>query len=232
MTHYLFDVDGTLTPSRGVIDTAFGGWFREFCRAHTVSLVTGSDYSKTLEQLGQAVMNTVDTSFNCSGNAVYRAGQLVHQSEWQCPRDLRSWLENRLRVSGYRHRTGLHFEQRTGMLNFSVVGRRATAWDRDHYYRWDQLHGERAVIAQEINRGWPDVHAVVGGEISIDIFRRGTDKSQVLRWISDDVAFFGDRIDAMGNDRPLADAIVDQARGQCYAVRDWRHTWQLLRDLA
>lgn len=232
MTHYLFDVDGTLTPSRCEIDPEFAAWFLEFCRRHPVSLVTGSDLAKTQEQLGADIVDAVVYSFNCSGNAVYQQRQPVYQSSWQCPLDLMAWLERRLVTSEYRHRAGNHIELRTGMVNFSVVGRNATAWDRDHYYRWDQTAGEREVIAAEIERSWPGVQAVVGGEISIDIFRRGTDKSQVLSWIPGSVVFFGDRMEPQGNDRPLADAILTNNRGQCYHVTDWKHTWQLLKELA
>lgn len=232
MTHYLFDVDGTLTPSRRSIDAEFESWFLEFCRTHTVSLVTGSDLDKTTEQVGADIVDAVAYSFNCSGNAVYQQRRLIYQSDWQCPQDLVQFLQRRLGTSEYRHRAGNHIETRIGMINFSVVGRNATAWDRDHYYRWDQTAGEREVIAAEIERGWPGVQAVVGGEISIDIFRRGTDKSQVLSWIHEPVAFFGDRMEPQGNDRPLADAIVAQQQGTCYTVRDWQHTWQLLKELA
>jgi hydroxymethylpyrimidine pyrophosphatase-like HAD family hydrolase len=231
MTTYLFDVDGTLTPGRGVIDPAFGDWFLEFSGKHTVSLVTGSDIAKTQEQVGAEIMSAIDTSFNCSGNAIYRRGELVYESDWQCPTDLWRFLEDRLRTSEYRHRCGQHFEPRTGMLNFSVVGRNAQGYDRQHYYLWDHSHGERALIAEAINRGWPDVQAVIGGEISIDIFRRGTDKSQVLRWITDDIVFVGDRMEPGGNDWPLAEAIASQGRGQSHAVSDWRHTWQLLQSI-
>ena len=231
MTHYLFDVDGTLTPSRCEIDPEFAAWFLEFCRRHTVSLVTGSDLAKTQEQVGADIVDAVVYSFNCSGNAVYQQRQPVYQSSWQCPLDLMAWLERRLVTSEYRHRAGNHIEARTGMVNFSVVGRRATAWDRNHYHRWDQTTGEREVIAAEIERSWPGVQAVIGGEISIDIFRRGTDKSQVLSWIREPVVFFGDRMAPQGNDRPLADAILTNNRGQCYHVTDWKHTWQLLKEL-
>ena len=45
---YIFDVDGTLTPSRGTIDPQFKKEFLAFARTHNVYLVTGSDRPKTL----------------------------------------------------------------------------------------------------------------------------------------------------------------------------------------
>ena len=52
MKHYIFDIDGTLTPSRGRIDPEFETFFKSFINKNKVSLVTGSDRPKTLEQIG------------------------------------------------------------------------------------------------------------------------------------------------------------------------------------
>ena len=51
MRKYIFDVDGTLTPSRKKIEHEFWAPFLIFCRHNHVSLVTGSDREKTIEQL-------------------------------------------------------------------------------------------------------------------------------------------------------------------------------------
>lgn len=230
---YVFDIDGTLTPSRGLIDSEFASWFNEFVQSHRVCFVTGSDPKKSQEQLGQALWNRAEYSFNCAGNEVYQQGQLVHSSSWACPADLWQWLETRLWSSPYPHRSGRHFETRTGMLNFSVVGRNAQGIERANYHAWDRDCGERENLAREINARWPNIQAVVGGETGIDIFARGRDKAQILSWFEpgEDLAFFGDRMDPAGNDYSLAQAILTNKRGECYHVRDWKHTWQLLREL-
>ena len=48
---YIFDVDGTLTPSRKKIDPDFLIFFNSFALANEVYLVTGSDRDKTIEQI-------------------------------------------------------------------------------------------------------------------------------------------------------------------------------------
>jgi phosphomannomutase len=45
--NFVFDVDGTLTPSRGQMDPEFKLWFKLWIRHKPVYLVTGSDYAKT-----------------------------------------------------------------------------------------------------------------------------------------------------------------------------------------
>ena len=65
---YLFDVDGTLTPSRQGIDKKFAVWFSKFCERESVYLVTGSDKPKTLEQIGPVIYNRCKGVYQCSGN--------------------------------------------------------------------------------------------------------------------------------------------------------------------
>ena len=56
---FIFDVDGTLTPSRQQIVPKFHDWFLKFIEENYVYLVTGSDYSKTVEQLGKRICESV-----------------------------------------------------------------------------------------------------------------------------------------------------------------------------
>lgn len=230
---YIFDVDGTLTPSRGQIDNEFKQWFLRFIDENPVALVTGSDLEKTVEQVGPEIVSKVEYSFNCSGNAIYKNNELIYKNEWRCPDDLWLFLEDELYKSHYTERYGIHFEERIGMLNFSVVGRGAKGDQRDKYYQWDRINGERERISNAINTRWPNIKAVVGGETGIDIFQQGGDKSQILRYIPEDVKihFYGDRMDPVGNDYPLAKAINEQKRGVCYHVKDWRDTWRTLQAI-
>jgi phosphomannomutase len=229
--YFIFDVDGTLTPSRGVIDNEFKVWFNNFMDQHPVAFVTGSDLEKTIEQLGEDLVNKARFSFNCSGNAIYQQGKLIYKSDWKCPDDLWLFLENKLYYSRYNFKYGKHFEERIGMLNFSIVGRNAIGIERDEYYQWDRIHLEREHIANEINNKWSTVQAVVGGETGIDIFAKGADKSQILKYLPDEkeVYFFGDRMDKVGNDYPLGKVIIDNNIGGCYNVLNWMDTWQKLK---
>jgi hydroxymethylpyrimidine pyrophosphatase-like HAD family hydrolase len=62
MRAFIFDVDGTLTPSRSEIDKEFAEWFLGYCSRNSVYLVTGSDYPKTVEQVGEDIVNAVNVA--------------------------------------------------------------------------------------------------------------------------------------------------------------------------
>ena len=63
MNKFIFDVDGTLTPSRQTIDPEFKKFFLRFIKDNKVFLVTGSDYPKTVEQLGADITENVVTVY-------------------------------------------------------------------------------------------------------------------------------------------------------------------------
>ena len=126
MNKFIFDVDGTLTPSRGIIDKEFGEFFKKFADTNYVYLVTGSDYNKTVEQCGEDIIMSVKRVYNCSGNDVWEKGKNIYTNEWHLPAEAEGWLLQELRYSNFPLRTGLHLEHRPGMCNFSVVGRNAT----------------------------------------------------------------------------------------------------------
>ena len=229
---YIFDVDGTLTPSRQRIDKEFAVWFSKFCDTHAVYLVTGSDRPKTIEQVGEYIYHQCKRVYNCSGNDVWERDVNVRTSDWALPNDVRMWLTEMLQNSIFALRTGLHFENRSGMCNFSVVGRNATLGERKYYYKWDCEHLEREKIAIELERLFPALSATVGGETGIDIYPLGLDKSQIMVDFadSDKLFFFGDKICASGNDLSIAQA-VKAHNGVAYPVEDWQETFKILVDL-
>jgi phosphomannomutase len=229
MHKFIFDVDGTLTPSRQKIDPQFEAWFSNFINTEKVWLVTGSDYKKTVEQLGSEICESVVTVYNCSGNDVWFKGKRVNSKPFTPPKELYDLMNGWLQTSSFPLRTGNHIEERTGTINFSIVGRNCTLGERKLYIKHDLENRERESIAFQINLEFPDITAVVGGETGIDIFRKGGDKSQILEDFdsTDHIYFFGDRMSEDGNDYPLARKLDKK---KCFAVRDWKHTFTILKN--
>ena len=177
-TMYLFDVDGTLTPSRSLIDPFFKSFFLRFIEEYSSVLVTGSDYLKTVEQVGEEICCTVARVYNCLGNDVWYHGNNLYTNKWDLPDDLHFFLLEKLFDSKYKVRTGNHIEQRPGLVNFSVVGRGADKEQRRDYFQFDQVHKEREQIATQINLLFPDVEASVGGETGKIFIQEGLTKAK------------------------------------------------------
>lgn len=230
MYRFIFDVDGTLTPSRSIIDSYFKDFFTEFCKSNSVTIVTGSDYVKVEEQLGKDLLSLVGKVYCCSGNDVWHNGINVKTNHWDVPENVEKWLYTYLDSSNFVLRTGRHIEKRIGCINFSVVGRNATLKERSLYVDWDAQHKERELLVNKFNSIFPDLCAKIGGETGVDIYPVGYDKSQIIKDFdsSDILMFFGDRMDKLGNDYPLKNAIQNNNLGSCFEVKDWKHTQKIL----
>ena len=90
---FIFDVDGTLTPSRGRIDPEFEKFFTEFCEDNHVYLVTGSDRKKTLEQIGFAIYNVCEAVYQCSGNDIWIGDNRISSREVAWPDALHEFFD-------------------------------------------------------------------------------------------------------------------------------------------
>ena len=228
---FLFDVDGTLTPSRKKIDKEFSKFFSNFCKNNDVYLVTGSDRDKTVEQLGKTLYNKVKKVYNCSGNSVWVKNKNVYTSQWECPFLLSSYLELELNASNFKIRTGKHIEERPGCINFSILGRgKDNMKYRSEYVAWDKQAEERDKLAQNIRRLFPDLSVTVGGETGLDISQKGHDKSQILQDFEthDTITFFGDKTFVGGNDYSIAHAIITNKLGTVHQVNNYKETWEIL----
>lgn len=226
MNKFIFDVDGTLTPSRAKIDKDFAVWFSYFCEDNEVYLVTGSDRSKTIEQVGEYIYHKCKRVYQCNGNDVWERDRCIQSNNWTLPEAAQEWLTTQLTESDFSIRTGLHFEHRPGMVNFSIVGRNATLEQRQAWVDYEEWNGDRGRIAYNFNKLFSELDAKVGGETGIDISPKGYDKSQIKKdfCVDDTLYFFGDAIYEGGNDYPLAQ-VVDKYR----KVNGWKATREYLQ---
>ena len=229
--NYIFDVDGTLTPSRKKIVHEFWAPFLIFCRNHNVYLVTGSDREKTVEQVGLDIFYTAKRVYNCSGSDVYSKDVNVYRDDWTLPKDVENFLLDELAYSCFPIRNGVHIEHRPGTVNFSILGRgKDPSVGRDEYIKWDKERLERQDIADRIRKQFPDLYVALGGQTGLDIAPKGRGKEQILRDFPEgNIKFYGDRINEGGNDHTLAMGIVNNMMGEANNVKDYKETWELLK---
>tara|TARA_B100001109_G_scaffold58582_1_gene47479 strand:- start:648 stop:1493 length:846 start_codon:yes stop_codon:yes gene_type:complete len=231
MTKYIFDVDGTLTPSRQTIEEDFLSYLLAFADNCKMYIVTGSDKEKTIEQLGTELCNKCQRVYNCSGSDVYEQDNNVYRSEWTLPEEVKEFLEQELENSDFPIRTGKHIETRPGGINFSVLGRGENDLDeRRMYVEYDHTTNERENISNRLRLRFPYLNVQIGGQTGLDI--SNVDKSQILRDFNDNdqIHFFGDMMSEGENDYPLAKAVRERG-GYTYHVKDHRETFLKLMEL-
>ena len=232
MTNFVFDVDGTLTPSRGRMDEGFKRFFLKFIKEHAVYLVTGSDYYKTVEQVGAEVTESVEKVFNCSGNSIWKNGENIFNTDWTMPKKAKGWCNTKLSESAFTLRTGNHLEERPGLVNFSTIGRGCNLEQRQMYVEFDEKAREREILAKEFNDMFPGMTAQVAGETGLDIIPAGKDKRQVAGMIEGPITFFGDKMEYGGNDYPLKFAIEGRKDSAAIKVKDWKQTQKYLQQIS
>ena len=233
---FIFDVDGTLTPSRLSMTKEFQTFFKQWVNKNKFYLVTGSDLPKLQEQMCFFDIEA-ERIFTCCGNQMWRNNKLIYNNKFELTLKLKNTLEVILMSNQYPHRYGNHIEDRGSMVNFSIVGRNCTQEQREEYYKWDKEKGERKIIANAIKEKFPNLDAVIGGQISIDIYPKGNDKSQVLKHIekihpTGKIIFIGDGIESGGNDYPLAHLMDNITDCDWYHTKGWEHTKQILESLS
>ncbi len=204
-TAYVFDVDGTLTEPRQKITKSFLKYFTDWSTSKDLYISTGSDFIKTKEQLGSEALKLFKEICCCMGNEIRKSdGNIIKQRKLEIPLALTEDLYTFLNNTNYNVKTENHIELRTGMINFSIVGRKASFDQRNDYNKWDKLNGERKLIADFINKKYHQFNASVGGSISIDIIEKGKDKGQIVDYLESKkykkIVFYGDRCYLGGND--------------------------------
>jgi len=236
---YLFDIDGTLTPARQLMTDDFAEFFEDFCKENIVYLCTGSDWEKVIEQVPEAILKLCSGIFTCSGNAFWHGGsslgeeELKYRAEFTPPRSLLDDLDLFLESSDCPVKTSNHVEARTGMINFSTVGRDCTDEQRKEYTDWDCEVGEREKICSVLRKKYEDLSFNIGGQISIDISPIGLDKSRTIQYVRDwhedatGIYFFGDKLQPGGNDYPVLKELNEKDAYE--NVKDYKQTWELLK---
>jgi phosphomannomutase len=213
---FLFDVDGTLTPPRTPMTPEFASLFRGFVKTNYVYLVSGSDIAKIREQIPEDILRECKGIFGSSANEFWIDDKKQYENVFVPSQEIVTELERLLLESNYKGRTSNHIEYRPGMINFSILGRSANKEQRHDYASWDK-----------------GIDVKVGGEISIDIYPWGLDKSQAVEFIrethpTDTIAFFGDRTDEDGNDYSVV-KVMDE-NDIVHAVENYEDTYNILRE--
>lgn len=235
----LFDVDGTLTPSRKSISKEMQDLLANLRKKCIIGFVGGSDLAKQLEQLGEDVLDRFDFAFSENGLTAYKLGKpLASQSfiQWigeEKYQKLVNFILHYIADLKIPVKRGTFVEFRRGMLNVSPIGRNCSYEERLEFEKYDALHHVRETMVHTLKEKFPDLSLMyaIGGQISFDAFPKGWDKTYCLRHLEqenvDQIHFFGDKTQKGGNDYE----IFSHEKVTGHTVTSPEQTQQLIKSI-
>jgi len=207
-------VDGTLTKPRQKISEDIKKFLGEARAKFPLGVVGGSDLCKIVEQLGDSlaeVQHSFDYIFSENGLVSFKGAQPLpietigtKLGEERLQDVINFCLEYISNVK-LPVKRGTFVEYRKGMLNVSPIGRSCSQQEREEFIRVDAERKIRDTFVRELRKRFHDYGLTfsIGGQISIDVFPVGWDKTYCLRYLTNDfdtIHFFGDRTQPGEND--------------------------------
>lgn len=235
----LFDVDGTLTPARGIISDSMKNTLEQLRKHCVVGFVGGSDFAKQKEQLGNNALDMFDFCFSENGLTAFRMGQKLAEDSFikftgeERYAKLVNFCLRYIADLDLPQKRGTFIEFRQGMINVSPIGRNCSREERNEYEKFDLEHKIREKFVAALKKEFPDygLQYSIGGQISFDVFPVGWDKTYCLRHLEgegfDTIHFFGDKTFKGGNDFE----IYSHEKVTGYAVKNPEETQAILNDL-
>lgn len=190
----LFDVDGTLTPARKPIEPEFEEFlYTRIKPLATLGVVGGSDQPKIIEQLnGERVLKEFDYVFPENGLVHIEKG--VEVSKQSIQKHLGEAVLKRFINFNLRYiadldipvKRGTFIEFRNGMINVCPIGRQCSYDERLDFVKYDKENFVRQKMIDALNKEFSDVDLKfsIGGQISVDAFPNGWDKTFCLRHVT------------------------------------------------
>lgn len=234
----VFDIDGTLAPSKAPADKEMIDLLLSLLNDRSVAIIGGGKYAlfklqlvdqlpaddKRLEKLYLFPTNsTAFYRFNGTWNEVYS-----HKLSQEEKDKVMKAFDDAFKEVGYQHPEktyGTVLEDRETQITFSALGQEIVAMlgeeegvkqKQEWFDKYDALRQKMREIIQD---KLPEFEVRAGGLTSIDITRKGIDKAYGVRQISehlhvaiDDMLFVGDAIFPGGNDYAALDTGIDYVK--------------------
>ncbi len=237
----IFDLDGTLTESKGFLDGEMGTLLGALLAWVPVAVISGGDWPQFQSQLLSKFPETLHlaalTLMPTCGTKLYRYSDTWRKiySEDFTPAQsarIRACLQEAVRTAGFEaeQRWGDTIEDRGSQITFSGLGQQAPL---DAKQRWDPQFAKRVAIKRLLDRALPEFAVHLGGMTSIDITTAGVDKAYGVGKLRDalgvsyrEMLFVGDMLFPGGNDFP-----VQQAGVTSIGIRDPHETKRVIETL-
>jgi len=227
----VFDMDGTLTPSKAPMKPDVGKLLARLLKEKPVAVIGGGKYElfqwqflKRIKFRGNALKNlylfpTSSTSFYRHIGGKWRRiyAHTLSRAEKKKIKDAFEVVFQRVGYVQPKRLYGEVIEDRGTQITFSALGQKAPIFLKE---AWNKKYGRlRSRMARLLQKKLRQFNVRVGGLTSIDVTERGIDKAYGIRQIEKhlgiprrDMLFVGDAIFPGGNDYAVVKAGVDYVK--------------------
>ncbi|MBI4738937.1 HAD-IIB family hydrolase [Candidatus Woesearchaeota archaeon] len=239
----VFDLDGTLAPSKSELDAEMQALLKQLLSSKKVAIISGGSFNQfkkqIIEPLAQGAVGNLKNLLlfpTCSTQ------HHAYQDGWRCVYALQIPSSDKQRITiafnsvidqlAFRpqQQWGELIEDRGSQITYSALGQQAPLHVKE---TWDPDQKRRLTMKRLLDRLLPDFEVRVGGSTSIDVTMKGIDKAYGIRKIMDvlnlpvsSILFVGDALFPGGNDHAALQTGVDT-----YAVKNPEDTKLLIRTI-
>ena len=237
----VFDLDGTLAPSKAIIDAEMGTLLTALLAVVKVAIISGGSWdqfeTQVLARLPQEAHLSNLSILPTSGTTFYQ-----YKDGWQKlysedlsdaqKQQIITALKAAVASSGFAATKvwGETIEDRGSQITYSALGQQAPL---DEKSKWDPDFAKRQKIKALLDVALPDFSVRLGGTTSIDVTLPGIDKAYGIRKLRDtlgitigEMIYVGDALFPGGNDFP-----VRGTGAVCIQVRDPDETKRVIEAI-
>lgn len=234
----IFDLDGTLTPSKQAMERETSELLNVLLQKVPVAIISGASFAQFEKQLGKEIdpdnflgLYLMPTN----GAEIYRwEGQFwrpLHQMTLTSLERQRIYdAFDNLGFAKDFELDGKVIEDRGSQITYSALGQNA---EPEKKAIWDPTHMKRKKIASDLAQFLPEMDIKIAGTTSIDITRKGINKKTSIDWLLkhlnipvEDVLFIGDSLFEGGNDEQVKELGIE-----CIEVNGPEETRKIIEKL-
>jgi HAD superfamily hydrolase (TIGR01484 family) len=237
----VFDLDGTLAPSKSAIDAETATLLTSLLSVVKVAVISGGGFPQFQTQLVAYLpqndcLNNLSLLPTCGTRFYqYKAGwQLLYAEDFTAAEKITiiGALQKAVAASGFQATQvwGETIEDRGSQITYSGLGQQAPL---DEKVKWDPDFAKRKAIKALLDTMLPNFSVHLGGTTSIDVTKPGIDKAYGIRKLRDilgitieEMIYVGDALFPGGNDYPAR-----ETGAVCIQVRDPDETKRVIETV-
>jgi phosphomannomutase len=247
-----FDLDGTLAPSKSMLDPKMADILNRLLEHFEVLVISGGKYElfqrQVLTQITHEprLLNKLHL-MPTSGTRYYTFDEAANDWKLNYAEDFTpeqkqkiiKALAEGLEESGYKEEKtyGETIEDRDSQITLSILGQEIVAELGEEGLRmkeeWDPDNAKKLAIRALVAPKIPEFEVRAAGVTSIDVTLPGVDKAYGMNKLMEatglekgDILYFGDKVIEGGNDLPVQEMGIDTI-----AIHNWQNTAQVLNGI-